>query len=293
MSWLFGIVRISGTMEAGGEPVFRVSLFGKTVMGGEEKTEKKPKKQKKRKKKPPEAVVTAEKTEEVQKNRPPSAAELLKEAPEEKPEAEAPPLKTEEKPEEKPRTIPAEKKKEMRRVRLSELSEEPPEEPSFAETGEEDFLEDESFFTGESKALAEEETQTKKAAGKLDALKNKLKKLNEYFPKEDRKEIFEALKQLLKRLMKGILPKDLYLAGTFGTGDPASTGCLLGVFGVMKAKFGDRIQIKGDFSKMTAEDITVRVQGKIVLGTLLFAAAAFVLKKPVRTLLLKLWKGTR
>ncbi|MFR5717467.1 MAG: hypothetical protein ACLUD9_01680, partial [Anaerotignum faecicola] len=42
------------------------------------------------------------------------------------------------------------------------------------------------------------------------------------------------------------------------------------------------IQIKGDFTKATVEDIEIRVKGKIVLGRLLWAVLAFGLTKPVR-----------
>ena len=86
----------------------------------------------------------------------------------------------------------------------------------------------------------------------------------------------------MKRLLKGILPGNFFLKATIGTGDPPTTGYLLGLAGILVAKFGNDIQIKGDFTKATVEDIEIRVKGKIVLGRLLWTVLAFGLTKPVR-----------
>ena len=61
----------------------------------------------------------------------------------------------------------------------------------------------------------------------------------------------------------------------------------------MKGKFGEDLEIKGDFAKATAENIVVRVKGKIVPGYLLYSTLAFALAKPVRRLLITLWKGRK
>ncbi len=110
---------------------------------------------------------------------------------------------------------------------------------------------------------------------------------------EDKKGIAKALWKFIKRMAKGILPGHLIIKGTFGTGDPVWTGYLLAMAGILKGKFGEDLEIKGDFAKATAENIVVRVKGKIVPGYLLYSTLAFALAKPVRRLLITLWKGRK
>ncbi|MDO4530874.1 MAG: hypothetical protein Q4C06_02735 [Bacillota bacterium] len=153
--------------------------------------------------------------------------------------------------------------KTVRRVQLSEIVETPP-----------DNLE-EDFFTGE------EEEKKKKGLPPIVGL---------LWSIEEKKEIFRALEKLLKRLIGGILPGDLFVRATIGAGDPAATGYVLAAAGVLTAKFGNDIQIKGDFTKAGVEDVELRLKGKIVLGVLLWAVLAFVLTKPVRK---AIWKGIK
>ena len=152
---------------------------------------------------------------------------------------------------------------ENRRVKLSEIAEKPPEPEE---------IEDDAFFTGEEQEKAEEPEKKEKIPPIL----------KELWSIEDKKQIFKAFGKLLKRLLKGILPGNFFLKATIGTGDPPTTGYLLGLAGILVAKFGNDIQIKGDFTKATVEDIEIRVKGKIVLGRLLWAVLAFGLTKPVR-----------
>lgn len=129
--------------------------------------------------------------------------------------------------------------KTMRRVKLSEIAEKPPEPEE---------IEDDAFFTGEEQEKAEESEKK----GKIPPI------LKELWSIEDKKQIFKAFGKLLKRLLKGILPGNFFLKATIGTGDPPTTGYLLGLAGILVAKFGNAIQIKGDFTKATVEDIEIR-----------------------------------
>ena len=74
----------------------------------------------------------------------------------------------------------------MRRVKLSEVAEKPPEPEE---------IEDDAFFTGEEKEKAEESEKK----GKIPPI------LKELWSIEDKKQIFKAFGKLLKRLLKGIL----------------------------------------------------------------------------------------
>lgn len=256
VSWLFGAVKVDGGYTPAEQLKLQVKVLWFTLMGGEEKPEKKTKKTKR--KKEPEQEPVKQQEPDLQ------AAEKVepkKEEPKEEPKEEKPKVKPQRMEEKQPKTV--------RRVKLSEIEEKPPTEDT------EMILpnEEEIFFTGE-------ETEEKKE--KIPSI------VKEVWRIEDKKGICKALGKLLKRLMKGILPGDLFVKATVGTGDPATTGYVLALAGILTAKFGNDIQIRGDFTKATAEDIEVRVKGKIVLGKLVWAVLAFVLTKPVRKAIMKM-----
>ena len=270
VSWLFGAVKIDGGYTPAESLKLKVKVLWFTLVGGEpkEKKEKKPKKKKAPKKEElkPDLQAAEKNTKQAEK-----PAEEKKEEP---PKTE----KKEEKPAEQPKQQRMERKqpKTVRRVKLSEVEEKPPTEDMDIQL---EFNEDDAFFTGEE---AKEEKKEK-----IPPI------VKELWSIEEKKEIFKALGKLLKRLLKGILPGNLFIKGTIGTGDPTTTGYVLALAGVLTAKFGNDIQIKGDFTKATAEDMEVRVKGKIVLGKLLWAVLAFGLTKPVRKAIWKTIKFLR
>ena len=215
------------------------------------------------KKEPPKEEI---RKEEIQKEEPLKAEPPKEEIPKEEPKESK----------KEPNTVrPMQKKQGMRRVRLEDIEEEKPTEPK-AEDIPDDL--DEAFFTGEDGDT--EETKENPLWKQLLAV-------------EDKKGIAKALWKFIKRMAKGILPGHLIIKGTFGTGDPVWTGYLLAMAGILKGKFGEDLEIKGDFAKATAENIVVRVKGKIVPGYLLYSTLAFALAKPVRRLIMTLWKGRK
>ena len=252
VSWLFGAFKVDGGYTPAEQLKLKVKVLWFTLMGGEEK----PKKEKKPKKK------KAPKKEELKPDI---------QAAEKKEEPKAEPKKEEAKPKVKQQRMEQKQPKTVRRVKLSEIEEKPPTEDTEIVL----LDEDETFFTGE-------ETAEKK--GKIPPV------VKEIWSIEDKKGIFRALGKLLKRLMKGILPGDIFVKATVGTGDPTTTGYVLALAGMLTAKFGNDIQIKGDFTKATAEDVEVAVKGRIVLGKLVWAVLAFVLTKPVRKAIWKMIK---
>ena len=254
VSWLFGAIRADGgyTPEGGSRLKLRVLWF--TPVGGEEKPKKK-KKKKKRKEPEPIEIHAAEREPEKEKPK-----QALKQEPKQPKQA---PKQSEPKNQAKPQRMVEKQPKTMRRVKLSEIAEKPPEPEE---------IEDDAFFTGEEREKAEE-PEKKETIPPI---------LKELWSIEDKKQIFKAFGKLLKRLLKGILPGNFFLKATIGTGDPPTTGYLLGLAGILVAKFGNDMQIKGDFTKATVKDIEIRVKGKIVLGRLLWAVLAFGLTKPVR-----------
>ena len=292
--WLF--VQVVARWQMGDkEPFVDLLIFGKSLL---EKKKAKAKAARKKRKKPRpqkegDLIYTREKAAPP-KDTPPRPVmeqevpkEVVKEEviKEEIPKKEPP--KEEIRKEEIPKEAPEESKKEsntvrpmqkkqgMRRVRLEDIEEENPTEPK-AEGIPDDL--DEAFFTGEGEDTEEKE-------------ENPLWK--QLLAVEDKKGIAKALWKFIKRMAKGILPGHLIIKGTFGTGDPVWTGYLLAMAGILKGKFGEDLEIKGDFAKATAENIVVRVKGKIVPGYLLYSTLAFALAKPVRRLIMTLWKGRK
>lgn len=257
VSWLFGAVKVDGGYTPAEQLKLKVKVLWFTLIGGEEKPKKEKKPKQKKQAKPP-------KKQEEKPNAP--AAEKKAE-----PKKEEPPAR--EKPRVEPQRMAEKQPKTIRRVQLSEIEEKPP-----TEDAENVLLDaEEAFFTGE-------EAEKKEKIPPI---------VKELWSIEDKKGICKALGKLLQRLIKGILPGDLFLKATVGTGDPSTTGYVLALAGVLTAKFGNDIQIRGDFTKATAEDIEVRVKGKIVLGKLVWAMLAFVLAKPVRKALWKMIKFLR
>lgn len=276
VSWLFGAVKISGSYTPAEALRLKVKLFWFTLLGKDtaKKTEKEKKNRQKKKKKPKKEVQkpdlqAAEKTAPKQPEEFAQEAEQTEQAQTEQQAEPAEQIKQQRMEQKQPKTV--------RRVKLSEIAERAPEEDLLLP--EEDLPEGENFFTGE-------ESQTKK--------KEKIPPIvKEIWSIEEKKKIFKALQKLLQRLVKGILPGDFFLKATIGTGDPTTTGYVLALAGVLTAKFGDAIQIKGNFAQAAAEDIEVRLKGKIRLGQLLWAVLAFILTKPVRKVMRKMIRFLR
>lgn len=267
VSWLCGALRAEGAFSPTEAFGLRVKFLWLSVLGGEEKPPKK-KKRKKRRPARSKQVQPAPDLAAAEKTAPPK--EEPKEAPQEEPK-EVP------KPEPPKRQVQPQKKaaqqpKTVRRVKLAEIAERPPEEE-----------EDEAFFTGEAAEAAQETERTERIPPIL----------KELWRLEDKKGILRAARKLLRRLCRHILPGQFFLRGTFGLGDPAWTGYLLAAMGVLTAKFGRDVQVKGDFTKLAAEDITLRVRGRIRLAALLWAGAAFALAKPVRRALRQMLRFLR
>ena len=297
VKWLF--VQVVARWQMGDkEPFVDLLIFGKSLLEKKKAKAARKKRKKPRPQKEGDLIYTREKAappkdtplrpvmepevpkqsepKEIMKEEPPKEEIRKEEIPKKEiPKEEIPKEAPEEMKKESNTVRPMQKKQGMRRVRLEDIEEEKPAEPE-AEDIPDDL--DDAFFTGEDGDAEEKE-------------ENPLWK--QLLAVEDKKGITKALWKFIKRMAKGILPGHLIIKGTFGTGDPVWTGYLLAMAGILKGKFGEDLEIKGDFAKATAENIVVRVKGKIVPGYLLYSTLAFALAKPVRRLLITLWKGRK
>lgn len=297
IKWLF--VQVVARWQMGDkEPFVDLRIFGKSLLEKKKAKAARKKRKKPRPQKEGDLIYTREKAappkdtplrpvmepevpkqsepKEIMKEEPPKEEIRKEEIPKKEiPKEEIPKEAPEEMKKESNTVRPMQKKQGMRRVRLEDIEEEKPAEPEVEDIP--DDLDD-AFFTGEDGDAEEKE-------------ENPLWK--QLLAVEDKKGIAKALWKFIKRMAKGILPGHLIIKGTFGTGDPVWTGYLLAMAGILKGKFGEDLEIKGDFAKATAENIALRVKGKIVPGYLFYSTLAFALAKPVRRLIMTLWKGRK
>ena len=270
--WLFGAVHIEGAYDTEKGMQFGGRIFW-FPLGGEKK-EKKPRKKKKRKKeKAPEPSISMRSRPPAEspntQEEPPMATnkpfvtEKAKQGPEEKPPSTQPPAEDLAEHMEKPR---------VRRIRMEDI---PEEEPSgYQELPPE-------FFTGEAEEPSLEED-------KKDGLD-----LQYFLHMPDKKRLLKVCFAFLKRVCRGVLPKNIYVQATIGMGDPALTGYILAAAGAAKAKFGKNLQIKGEFRHWALEDAIVRIKGKIIIGYLAYALLRLALSKPIWKIIKIYWKGSR
>ena len=87
----------------------------------------------------------------------------------------------------------------------------------------------------------------------------------------------------LKKLLKHILPGKLKSRVIFGTGDPCSTGQLLGLLGILYSFYGDKLQITPDFENSRLEG-SHDLKGRIRLITLLIMAGRLILDRRFKQL---------
>jgi len=156
------------------------------------------------------------------------------------------------------------KKAVVRRVKMKDIAE-------VAETSEE--------------AKAEENAEeNKKEPQKID---------KDYFikmPWEEKKRLIGCAYRLIKRVLKGVLPKDFYLDAKIGTGDPSTTGYVLAAAGIVKGTVFENVNITADFEKAFFEG-GGKIKGKITIGYLLYCALCFALAKPIRKIIIIFLKG--
>ncbi len=254
--WLFGLVSVSGVFQEGNETLtLDICICGKSLTQNSRK--KKPKK-----KKQSDVLYSRESQKPSTQTEPKPATQIQPP----KPKTEKTQIEI------KPET--PQKKEGIRRVKLEQIQETPPPDTPKQKT--------EPTVSAVSDDTATDTPQAEKT------WKQWVKKIWAY---DQKKATVKAIWHFVKGITKTILPNHFYFQGTFGTGDPAQTGYLLAMASIWKAKFGENLQIKGDFAKATAQDIIFRCKGRIVLGYLAYLTARFALAKPIRQIIKSLWKG--
>lgn len=133
-----------------------------------------------------------------------------------------------------------------------------------------------------------------KAENQVTENENTVQKIDkDYFlkmPWAEKKSLAKYALKLIKRILKGVLPKDFYLDAKVGTGDPSTTGYVLAAAGVVKGMTFKNVNVTADFEKAFFEG-SGKIKGKITIGYLLYSAICFALAKPVRKIIKLYLKG--
>ncbi len=98
------------------------------------------------------------------------------------------------------------------------------------------------------------------------------------------KEAFGISKKQLFRIIRNIRPRKCDVRLTVGTGDPASTGQILAIYGMLYPFIGNNVIIQADFENLILEG-SLDIRGRVTAFTLLIAAFRLYRDKNIRQLL--------
>ncbi|CRZ33751.1 DUF2953 family protein [Herbinix hemicellulosilytica] len=118
---------------------------------------------------------------------------------------------------------------------------------------------------------------------KLRSIKHKISLIYDFLTDEVNKEGFRFTYDCIKKLLRHIKPTKLKSRLVFGTGDPCSTGQILGLFGILYGFYGNDLNITPDFENKVFEG-THYAKGRIRLGTVAFIVIKFLLDKRFKEL---------
>jgi hypothetical protein len=105
--------------------------------------------------------------------------------------------------------------------------------------------------------------------------------IKDFLDDELNRESIRLLFRSLRKFLRHIAPTKLRSQFVFGTGDPCSTGQVLGVLGILYALYGNNIQITPDFINERFEGKHY-AKGRIRLLTLLIIAIKLILDKRIK-----------
>ncbi len=117
----------------------------------------------------------------------------------------------------------------------------------------------------------------------LSNVKRRWNLIYDFLQEEMNKEGFQATWHSVKRLLKHIMPTKLRSTLIFGTGDPCSTGQLLGLMGILYSFYGDRIRITPDFQNKRMEG-KHEARGRIRMLTVLIIVVKLLMDKRFKQL---------
>lgn len=110
---------------------------------------------------------------------------------------------------------------------------------------------------------------------------DKVSKIKIFFQEDETKTGFSILWSFIKKLLLHLKPQKVKGNIHFGTGDPCSTGQILGVLGILYTYYGKSFTIVPEFEEAVLEG-ELEVKGRIRLVTLLIIAIKLLLNKELK-----------
>ena len=123
-----------------------------------------------------------------------------------------------------------------------------------------------------------------KVIGKIRKIWHQKEEVERILEKERTKRAISFVFGKVVKILRHILPRKLKGYLIFGSGDPATTGKILAVLGVVYAKTGPLIDITPNFVEKQLE-CDLEIEGKIQIIVLVVIAVQIIMKKEVRQLI--------
>lgn len=247
-SFLFPLLLV--TFEYLKKMSYKVRIFGFALLDSDKPKKKKPEKEKPKKEKKP-------KKKKNQKKK--TAAEATATLPE-----EAPAAKTAAEPE------PEEASRAQQQEPLSE-------QPSEADNKQ-------GFFEKIRCKIQKIRETISNIVKKIKTLLHRKDEVQRILAKPETKQAVKFAWKELKHLLKHVLPRKIKGYVAFGADNPATTGQVLGVLGVMYARTGQLLEIRPNFAEKQLE-CDVELKGRVQVFTLLVIVVKVFLNQELRQLI--------
>ncbi|GKX29562.1 hypothetical protein SH1V18_20420 [Vallitalea longa] len=122
----------------------------------------------------------------------------------------------------------------------------------------------------------------KSANGKKN-IKQVLNTIKDFIKNEENRAVIKMIKDKILKMIKHILPKKFMAKMIIGTGDPASTGYVVGAVSILYTVTGNKLKVVPDFTEKIFQGCFYG-KGKIYLIVLLKNTLSIILDKRVRKL---------
>jgi len=119
---------------------------------------------------------------------------------------------------------------------------------------------------------------------KLDEWQQKKEKWLKYFQDEQHRAAVKAVFGTTGSVLMHLKPRKLRIDGRLGFDDPAVTGQVFGLIGMLMPLYGETIHLEAVFDRAVAEG-SLEAQGRIRFGTLVYLLIRLIGKKEVRRLI--------
>ena len=163
----------------------------------------------------------------------------------------------------------------VRRVKINEIIEE-------TEKNENKTENKENILNKEFEKSTEQKEQNEETEDISENSENKVD--IKYFlnmPMSDKKIILKGAYKFIKRFCKTVLPKTVLINAKAGVGDPAGTGLMMALCGIVKGLFIEGLNVSGDFDNIMFLG-NAEFSGRFTIGYLLYSTLCFIILKPVR-----------